>query len=247
MELPQISAIIMDAMVALILLGMVFSGCRKGFLVSAVNAAGYLVSCIGAYIGSRVLTSTVYESFIRDKLVASVGDALAATVTDADITMQVTNALKGVPGILRNMVYGFFGNSSEIAAQIEDKVLTSAGSMSGALVDQMLYPVIYVVLQSVFFLLLFAAMRIILGAVVEALRNIRKFPLVGTADTLAGGAMGFVEAILVLFVVVLVIRFFISVSGNKIPFLNDETISLTYVFKLFYRFGPFSGTWAALN
>ena len=247
MELTQISALSMDILVGVILLGMIFAGCRKGFLVSAVNAAGYLISCIGAYIGSRVLASTVYESFVRDKLVMSVSEALSDTVTDADITMQVTNALKGVPGILRNMVYGFFGNSNEIAERIEDKVLTSAGSISGSLVDQMLYPVIFVVMQSLFFLLLFAAMRVILSAVIEALRNIRRFPLVGTADTLAGGAMGFVEAILVLFVIVLVFRFLISVSGGKIPFFNEEVIDTTYVFKLFYKFGPFSGTWVALD
>lgn len=247
METTQIAAIVMDVSVALIILGMVLSSSRKGFLVSLVNAAGYLVSCIGAYIGSRVLAQTVYEAFLRDKLVADVSEALADTVTSADVTMQITNALEGVPGILRNMVYGFFGNSNDIAAQVEGKLLSSTGSVSATLVDQVLYPVLYVVMQSLFFLLVFAAMRVILSAVIEMLRNIRKFPLVGTVDTLAGGAMGLLEAILVLFVVVLVLRFLISISGGKIPFLNEDVIETTYVFKLFYKFGPFSGNWAALD
>lgn len=247
MDIPQIAALVLDVLVAVILLGMIISGVRKGFLVSAVNAAGYLVSCIGAYIGSRVLASTVYEAFLRDNLVAKVTEALSGTVSDADITLQVTRALEGIPGFLRNMVYGFFGNGNDIAAAIESDVMNSAGSVSAALVDRMLYPVIYVVLQSLCFMLVFAAMRIILSAIVETLRNIRKFPLVGTADMLAGAVMGLVEAILVLFVMVLVFRFFIAVSGGKIPFLNEELIETTRAFRFFYKFGPFSGSWAPLN
>lgn len=247
MEISQIVALVLDCLVALIILGMVISGVRKGFLVSLVNAAGYLVSCIGAYIGSRVLAVTIYESFLRDNLISKVSEALAGTVSDADITLQVSLALEGIPGFLRNMVYGFFGSSEDIALAIESDIMNSAGSASAALVDQMLYPVIFVVLQSLCFMLLFAAMRVILSAVIETLRNIRKFPLVGTADLLAGGVMGLIESILVIFVMMLVFRFFISISGGKIPFINEELIETTHIFKLFYKFGPFSGSWAELN
>ena len=247
MDMAQIAALVLDALVLLILIGTVIGGLRRGFLVSLVNAGGYLVSCVGAYIGSRVLALTVYQMFLRDRLIADVSEALAATVSDADITLQVSRALQGVPGFLRNMVYGFFGSSSDIASGLEGRLLTTASSVSVMLVDEVLYPVLFVVMQSLFFLLLFAALKVILSAISETLRNLRKFPLVGTADTLAGGAMGLIQAILVLCVTVLIVRFLISISGGKIPFLNQEVIDGTYIFRLLYKFSPFSGSWAALK
>lgn len=247
MDIVTIVALVLDLLVAAILVGFVLSGMHKGFLVSLVNAVGYLVSCAGAYIGSRVLALTVYQMFLRDRLIATVNEALRDTVADADITAQVADAMQGIPGILRNMVYGFFGDSGDISRMLEEEALSAASSVSVTITDQVLYPVIFVVLQSLLFLLLFAALRVILSAISETLRNLRKFPLVGMADTLAGAGLGLLQAVLVLCVVVLVSRLLISLSGGRIPVFNEETIGHSYVFRWLYTFNPFSGGWTALH
>lgn len=247
METARIAALTLDGLVLLIVVWMVVSGTRKGFLVSLVNAGGYLVSCIGAYVGSRVLALTVYQMFLRDRLIAMLSKGLTTAVSSADVTLLVSQALDEVPGMVRNMVIGFFGSQNEIADLLSGQVMATAQSVSTTLADQVIYPVVYVVLQSLLFMLLFAALRIILGVVTETLRNLRKFPLVGMADTLAGAGVGLVQAVLMLFVLVLIVRFLVSLSGGKIPFLNDGVIGQSYVFRLLYRLSPLSGSWSALE
>ena len=53
--------------------------------------------------------------------------------------------------------------------------------------------------------------------------------------------------VLVLCVVVLVSRLLISLSGDRIPVFNEETIGHSYVFRWLYTFNPFSGGWTALH
>lgn len=246
MDNMSVTSVLLDVMVILIVGSFVWFGIRRGFLVTLVNSCGRLISCIGAYIGSRALATTIYQVYIRERLIDSVAESVTENFSEYDISMQVSTIMQEVPGIIRNMVYGVFGDTANLAGQIGDTLNGTVESAAIQVVDQIIYPVIYVVMQSILFLLLFFCLKIVIGALSETLRNIRKCLLIGVPDMLAGGVLGFLEAMLCVFVIVVFIRLLVYASGAQIPFLSSETIESTKLFKIFYNVSPFSGHWDAL-
>ena len=238
-------SLILDLIVILITVGFIWYGIRRGFLVMLVNSCGRLLSCIGAYIGSRALATTIYQVYFRDKLIDSLSGSITGSLAEDDPTMQISAAMQEVPCILRNMIYGMFGETSNIVDMIGDSLTGTVTSLSTNLVDQIVYPVIYIILQSVLFLLLYTCLKIVIGALSETLRNIRKCVLVGVPDMICGALLGLVEAVLCIFVIVVIIKLLIYCSGSRIPFLTDETIDSTRLFKTFYELSPFSGKWSS--
>ena len=65
MQNISVASVLLDVMVILITGSFVWFGIRRGFLVTLVNSCGRLISCIGAYIGSRALATTIYQVYIR--------------------------------------------------------------------------------------------------------------------------------------------------------------------------------------
>lgn len=235
---------VLDLMVILITVSFVWYGIRRGFLVMLVNSCGRLLSCIGAYIGSRALATTIYQVYFREKLIDTISSSITGSLAEYDPTMQISTAMQGVPGILRNMIYGLFGETADIVDMIEDSLNGTVTTVTTNLVDQVVYPVVYIILQGVLFLLLYTCLKIVIGALSEALRNIRKCILVGIPDMICGALLGLVEAALLLFVIVVIVQLLIYCSGARIPFLTDETIESTKLFRVFYELSPFSGRWA---
>ena len=235
----SIVSLVLDLMVVLIAVGFVWYGVRRGFLVMLVNTGGRLISCIVAYIASRALATTIYNVYIHDRLVSSISESISGTLSESDASVQVSVILQELPGFLRNMVYGLFGNASNISAAVGKTLDGSVTAITSTIVDQVVYPIVYLVLQCLLFLVLFACLKIIIGALSETLRNLRRCILIGVPDMLAGAALGVVEGILSIFVVVVIIQLLIYCSGGQIPFLSDDTIQSTHLFRIFYNFSPF--------
>ena len=243
MQNISVASVLLDVMVILITGSFVWFGIRRGFLVTLVNSCGRLISCIGAYIGSRALATTIYQVYIREKLIDSIAESVTDSFAEYDVSMQVSTIMQEIPGIIRNMVYGVFGDTANLTSQIGDTLNGTVQTAATQVVDQVIYPVVYVVLQSILFLLLFFCLKIVIGALSETLRNIRKCLLIGAPDMLAGGVLGFLEAMLCIFVIVVFIKLLIYASGAQIPLQSSDTIESTTLFKIFYNASPFSGKW----
>ena len=120
MQNISVASVLLDVMVILIAGSFVWFGIRRGFLVTLVNSCGRLISCIGAYIGSRALATTIYQVYIREKLIDSIAESITGNFADYDVSMQVSTIMQEIPGIIRNMVYGVFGDTANLTSQIGD-------------------------------------------------------------------------------------------------------------------------------
>lgn len=239
MQDGSIVSLVLDLMVVLITVGFIWYGVRRGFLVMLVNTCGRLLSCVVAYIASRALATTIYNVYIHDRLVDSIAESITGTLSESDASVQVSVILQELPGFLRNMVYGLFGDAASINETVGNALDGSVTAITSAIVDQVVYPIVYLVLQCLLFLILFACLKIIIGALSETLRNLRRCILIGVPDMLAGAALGVVEAIISVFIVAVVIQLLVYCSGGQIPFLNDEAIQSTHIFRVFYNLSPF--------
>ena len=184
----SIVSLILDLMVILITVGFIWYGVRRGFLVMLVNTCGRLLSCIVAYIASRALATTIYNVYIHDRLVESISESISGTLSESEASVQVSVILQELPGFLRNMVYGLFGDAATINETVGNALDGSVTAITSTIVDEIVYPIVYLVLQCLLFLVLFACLKIIISALSETLRNLRRCILIGVPDMLAGAA-----------------------------------------------------------
>ena len=88
MQGDSIVSLLLDLMVALITVGFIWYGVRRGFLVMLVNTCGRLLSCVVAYVASRALATTIYNVYIHDRLVDSIASSISGSLADSDAAVQ---------------------------------------------------------------------------------------------------------------------------------------------------------------
>ncbi len=241
----EISALIFDALVLFLLLFYFIRNWRRGFLASLFKVLGFAIACAGAYIGSRALAETIYQLFLRQKLIKTVSEALVNTT--ADLNSSVNAVLGTVPNWLQGFFVDFFGGQQGVRNEVGSLMSNSVDSMSVSVTDGMLYPIIYTVLQAVCFILLFFAIMIVVRGLSKILKSVKHIPLLGPVNSLLGGILGLLQGVLMIVVLVLALNLFNGVTANSVSYLNEEAINETYIFRYFYDWNPIGGLSASVG
>ncbi len=234
------TALIFDVIAVAVLALSVIECYKKGFVASLISFFGYALSCIGAYWGSRMLSEAIYRLFIRDRLLLQVETAVSGELENG-IIAQVAAALSALPSWLSKLVSQFSGGAEEIAGHGAVSAEVPAEHLSTTMVDEIMYPLIYALLQGVCFLLLFFCLMIVLRVVVRLLRQIRYVPVLGAVNALAGGAVGFLKGALILIVIAAVLHLGFNLFGGNISFLSETDVQNSYFFRYLYQFPLLEG------
>ena len=75
-----------------------------------------------------------------------------------------------------------------------------------------------------------------MAVITATTKIVNKIPLVGGLNQFLGGVFGLLQGVLSLFVIVIVVHLIVSATGNSLIFLNEMTISKSYVFSYVYNF-----------
>ena len=111
----------------------------------------------------------------------------------------------------------------------------SARALSVSITDGVLYPILYMLLQGLLFLVLFAACMVLVHCLTKVLKGAERLPVIGTVNSLLGAVMGAAEALVVLFVAAVAVRLLLDVTGG-FSWLNENIVGQTYLFRYFYNF-----------
>ena len=87
----------------------------------------------------------------------------------------------------------------------------------------------------VVFILAFCILAIAVKVLSKVLKIVDHIPLVNSANTILGGAIGLIQGAMSVYVISLAVRLLISIGGNDMIFFNISTIEQTYLFRLFYN------------
>lgn len=332
-------SLIYDVIVAVILVGMIFSGARKGFVGTVISMAAVVVGFICAMTFSRPLSETIYTSVVEEPVKAAVSSALDESMgqvtlsglsdmdydkirisgtpvgdivpdysgtdkavfdlssvdftgtglEEADLSLfgfdgsEDLSAMNGKSAeftlgeINRNglgrlvtaqviavklqdtslfgdiadyaeavgsAVPGLFGgfaeqiSGGEVSA-LRTLVLTmeeTSSSVKTAVVDKMIRPVFIVAVETIAFGGIFVVVAAVLGIIGNATKVVNKIPVIGGLNGFLGALAGVVRGLLAVFIVCIVVRLIVSVTGGSVILLNDTAIEQTYIFRLFYNF-----------
>jgi len=167
-----------------------------------------------------------------------VHDIILARAVSQQIANKAHANHEQLNGILDSTIPGFSrvatGSTDLISMLIIGIINSESDSLYSAIDDNLVKPVLIVPIRTLLFVIIFAIVSIVVSFVAKALRIINKIPILGRLNSLLGGVLGSVRAVVVIFMVCLGVRVLISLTSNNILILNTMTIDETYIFQYFY-------------
>ncbi len=116
------------------------------------------------------------------------------------------------------------------------KMFDTKGSFKDAAINGIIAPNCIMIFRTIAFAVIFFLVGIALRIVAAAADLINKIPVVNKVNSLLGLVLGLVEGIFAVFVVCLITRLIVSLTGANSILFNQAAIDSTFLFKTFYNF-----------
>lgn len=237
--MEQYIPILLDIFVVIVVVTMVRSCARRGFVRTVIQFAGYMVSLGIASVVSRLGAIFVYNSFIRVELIEFLSRNIQS-VSDQDMVVnELIAALESLPVILQRALSQA---GVDLTSQLYNLTGDTAGKIAIAVADTVVGPAVMGLLRTLFFVLAFSVCMLFVKSFSRMFRGMHRIPLIGPANTLLGGVIGGLEAFLVLYIAAVLISLVQTLTGDAIPYLTQQAIARTYLFRLFFDLNGIIGT-----
>lgn len=153
-------------------------------------------------------------------------------IFDNNITDKFLNLL---PDYISDIIKESVRNGSDTISEII-RALNSTPDTAALFIEQsIIRPVIVSILSAAIFIVVFIVLKIITGFAVRLIKCVDKIPVIGSLNTFLGIVLGIIEAIAVILLIVMILRFMIAVTNNEMIAFNTQNIEATNIFRLFYN------------
>ena len=193
--------VIIDIVVIVVLVGFTIYGARRGLLRALAGLLVVIVALVGAGIVAATFTQPVTKlvtpliaDHIEKKVDAVIENTQAPVSQDGTENFSVEDLL-ALLGLDQEM-------QEALAEQAEEKIEDTGATIAMAVVDSLAQSIIYAVL----YMISFVGLSILLRVLLRAMDLVLQLPGLHLLNSLGGAAVGLVEGMLLLFLVVWVLR-----------------------------------------
>ena len=207
---------IVDIVLIVLVLLIILHGYFKGFLVSVLSLARYLLGIPLCYFVAKNASEPLYNALLRESISAQVAQTVESTGLDGAVS-GIRESVNGFPEALKNAVdLSFLNNVS--AANATQGIMQNVIDPVAILIGKI---VLFIVIAIVFFVV-----TGILLALVDKASNKDDAPFKDTNKFL-GAALGAVKALIIIIAVAAVANFLVSNfagSGGFIDQLGSSSV-----------------------
>jgi uncharacterized membrane protein required for colicin V production len=226
---------ILDLIILAIAVILVIIGVVRGIARTLLNVLSVAASAVCTYLGAGLLSNLIYTSIISPEITKNVTNSMADTSASAATVIQ--EAIDALPEFVVNFLKTFGIVLDNVTKSAVAAVNGSQTDVSGA-VDLALKPVITSVLSVILMVLLFIIFLFIFKKIAKRAERLFHIPIVGALNGFLGGVLGLIEAAIIVFVGILVIKVMFVFSQD--PFIPMDMISNSIVFGTIYNSGIFN-------
>ncbi len=169
----------------------------------------------GAVSDTDEIKNEVEESMVEKMLTSLLGNS----VSD-ELMTEMLVSIEGTTDGIGNVFETFISGDSEETARVTEVRIVA--------------PVVKGLLKILVWLLLMLLFRLIIGPVSNSFKLVNKIPLIGPVNSLLGAILGIAEGIIFVYAISLAVKLAVYLSEGSLMFINNETISQTYLFKILY-------------
>lgn len=226
--------LILDAALMLMVFWVVYAAARKGFVAAAVDLIGYVASLIGSWFLAKLASQWIFDSVLRPIVLKKVRGVLDEYFTVEQLETELEKVLEDLPAFLTNSM------NFELEKVVE-RFHSGAGigsDLVGGFTDAIVAPTIVGMMQVVLFLILFSLLLFIVHALSRLLQELHHLPVIGPANSLLGGVVGFVEVILLVFAFTTALHLFFMLTNDSVPWLCSDTVWASNILSRIYKYNP---------
>jgi uncharacterized membrane protein required for colicin V production len=219
-------SIFLDVMTVFVFIVIIYRSYKRGIIKTIINFVGCIASFVMAYFLSLPLGNWLNTTFVY-KYVS--GKIMEAAKSNDLINSQFFKDFVGsVPKTIEKALYA---TNSTLGA-LGEKVLKSV-------VEAVAVPLSQLISREIaFFIILFVCL-IIISIIVRASDVIRRVPVIGTLNALAGAAVGVAEAFILMFIICAFVSIMLSfMSLQKNPLFTSSVIDSTHIYQYINNINP---------
>lgn len=220
-----------DLAALLIIALCVWLAARRGFVGTLISFFSYIVAAIAANAVSKPAAAWMYENFMGDFVKNILTGSLRETLAKNG---GVAEFAENAPIWLR----GSFGQVPEGALATIDLSQNAARAVD-LFVDSSLRDSIVWILAGLLFLFAFALFAFIVKQIANMFTFVDRIPLIGTVNTVLGGVLGGVQAVIILLVIAIFAHLVVTLSGDIFAAVNSSVFEKSFLMRVFYNMTAF--------
>lgn len=217
---------VIDIVLIALILFVVISSSRKGFLSTLLDTFSVLISAVVSYMLCTPIAEQLYRLFIRDLVRTRFSRALDEVSASLSIQDKVIAMIEGLPAGAVKLAESIGVDIEQFSHTVTSSSAQTNETLINAVTDGIGYDIMITITEFFVFIILFIVAALLLRFISKFFENTNKIPLLGKLNALLGGAIGAVKAIVILLVVCTVVFVIASSSedANIINAVNNSKI-----------------------
>jgi uncharacterized membrane protein required for colicin V production len=220
---------ILDIIFIAIAIALIILGAKKGLVKALLDGLSTIISGVIAYILATPVAKFIYDAFVRSIVKGELEKGLNESGTDFGSISESVNALVAeLPegAVLLASKFGF--NVNDAISNVMNSAPDSNESLIETLMTNIGDNVFLTITEAITMVALFVVVSILLTFVIRLFdKVVKKIPVVKQTNKLAGGFLGLIKAVVIIFVLSTVL-FFIAGSSS-----NEELVAIVNSSKIF--------------
>ena len=233
----MLNAFTIDLITVFIICLFAFFAAKKGFAESVISFFGWLISLLAAVIISRAGALFIYEVILKHRLLDFISTAVANSDNSAIIAESLNEMLATLPQFMVNMMEFETGG---VGIELNNLITENSNAISEAIM-MFVAPIIKTALRGIIFIVVFVICKIVVKIISSVFKLVKKLPLLGSLDGLAGFVFGTLKGIIVMYIIGNILMFAIKATNNTLNFISLESVSQTKVFSTLVSLGKLMG------
>lgn len=229
-------SVLLDVIILLIAVVIIISSYRKGFVRSIIMLAGYIASIFAAIWLSKVLSAYIFDNYMHDAIIKNIEQTISQSAKGSSFAAVLTSIFDKLPSVIVAPLLASFGGEEKIIAKLQESTGGAVSKLSSTVSDTVVAPIVTVLLQMFFCLLIFTVCVIIVKMISSLFKGFYSIPVLGPINSILGAGIGVLKAGIVIYVLAIAAYIVISLTGNHLPWLNTNIINKSILFKEFYNF-----------
>lgn len=209
---------IIDLLLVVLAVVIIVLSARKGFVASCLDALSVVLSGFAAFKLFEPVAEWAYNLFIRDLVRTSFARALDDMSSNLSVSEKVSGMIGALPESAVKIAEGLGFNANSLIGSFNQSLAADKDALINAVTDKIAYNIMITVTEIIVFIALFVVACLLIRLFANFFSdNLKKIPVVGSADTLLGGVLGAVKGAIVLVVVTTVLYIILSTAEAGSP------------------------------
>ncbi|MDR2655743.1 MAG: hypothetical protein LBC56_06690 [Oscillospiraceae bacterium] len=212
---------------------------KKGLLSPLISFAGALLSIYVAGYFSSAFARSIYKNYIQERvfntLVLSLNDNLTR---NTDWPQALENAADSAPFLIKGFVREKF---AVLTDDLREALSSASRQVAETAVDNIIRPFATGILTMALFVLFFTLLMLLFKYLSRSAKGLdgKEIPFIGGLNLVLGAVIGFLYALVLIFLVTCAVSVFIFLTGGENRVINNNSLERSNIFRLLYNLNPF--------